>query len=58
MPSSSSSASIPFIPTTYTFLCFGSCSTEEMYTADAYAEPKISSYTRARGRYAGAVDAG
>lgn len=36
---------MPCIPTTYTFLSFGSSSTEDMYTADAYAEPKISSYS-------------
>ena len=45
IPSSLSSSSSPAMPTTYTFLSFGSCRTEEMYTADAYADPKISSYT-------------
>ena len=43
MPSSSSSSSRPFIPITYTFLCFGIFITVEMYTADAYADPKTSS---------------
>ena len=43
MPSSSSSSSRPLIPITYTFLFFGIFMTVEMYTADAYAEPKTSS---------------
>ena len=43
MPSSSSSSSRPAMPITYTFLSLGSFMTDEMYTAAAYADPKISS---------------
>ena len=39
MPSSSSSSSSPAMPITYTFLSLGILMTDEMYTADANAEP-------------------
>lgn len=39
MPSSRSSSSRPPMPITYTFLSLGSFMTDEMYTAEAYADP-------------------
>ena len=39
IPSSLSSSSSPAMPITYTFLSLGILMTDEMYTADANAEP-------------------